>query len=151
MKEFLKYIRNCHRGRAAVLVLMGTLSALTSVLMNYSLEYAVDFVFRTGNTGLWKAIPLFLFMAAATYLTDQLGENYCVEKCRLVFVKDMREKLIKSYHLLPFEKAREKNRGELMNRDEMTNDAGDLFVSLAYELPYCLLESVGFSCFWEYR
>lgn len=147
MRFFYEYIFKRHRKKTIVLCVLGILSSLTSIIMNYSLKYSMDLLFHTAGHYWQIALLLFLIMAVTTFLADQVGENYYAEKYRLLFIRDLRRNLLDAYLSLPFAKAVEKSGGELMNRDSLTDDIGDVYISMTYFFPYCLLESIGFIIF----
>lgn len=147
MSVFIRYILNHHKKQAFLLGILGLLSSLTSVIMSLTLKYSVDVLFSVENSHGTIAILLFFLMAVTTYLSDQIGENYLLTKYQAKFVHRLRRNLIDSYLSLPYDKAREHDMGELMNRDDVAAELGDLYVSVVYNLPYCVLESVGFIIF----
>lgn len=147
MSVFIRYILNHHKKQAFLLGILGLLSSLTSVIMSLTLRYSVDVLFSVENSHGTIAILLFFLMAVTTYLSDQIGENYLLTKYQAKFVHRLRRNLIDSYLSLPYDKAREHDMGELMNRDDVAAELGDLYVSVVYNLPYCVLESVGFIIF----
>lgn len=147
MNAFIRYIWKEHKRRSAVLVLLGILSSMTSILMNYSLEYAVDCIFHVENRTGYMAVFWFCLMALSTYFSDQFGECYFAEKYRLCFIRDLKSEMIQTFLAKGSWTAEEKKLGKLMNRDSMAEEAGDIYRILAYDLPYCALESIGFLVF----
>ena len=115
--------------------------------MNYSLKYAVDYAFGREGTRLWIAVTWFLIMAISTFVTDRLGEGYLAEKYRILFVKEIREKLVEAYEKKSYGFAQKKELGNLLNTNELVEDLSELFLTIAYSLPYCLFESLGFVLF----
>lgn len=147
MKHFFTYIWKDHRKPAIILGILGILSSVTSIVMSYSLKYSVDYIFHVTGSNRATAFMLFGIMAAATYLSDQVGETYFVEKYSLSFVRGLRKRLIASHLEMPYAQARERRAGEWMNQDNVANEVGSLFVTVAYHFPYCILESAGFLLF----
>ncbi len=86
-------------------------------------------------------------MAISTFVTDRLGEGYLAEKYRILFVKEIREKLVEAYEKKSYGFAQKKELGDLLNTNELVEDLSELFLTIAYSLPYCLFESLGFVLF----
>ncbi len=147
MIRFLTYIWNNYKKPAIILGILGILSSVTSVIMSYCLKYSVDCIFQVQNKNGTVAIMLFGLMAVTTYLSDQLGENYLVQKYSLCFVRDLRKSLVESHLHMDYKQARERAIGELMNQDNVAKELGNLFAAIVYHFPYCVLESVGFILF----
>ena len=147
MKELIGYLWKNHKKKSAILGMLGILASATSVFMNYSLKYAVDCIFHVDQKSGYRAVLLFCIMALTTYFSDQLGENYLVEKYRLYFIRDLRGKMMDVFLDTPFRAEEDKKLGMLMNRDSMAEKVGDIYRTLTYDLPYCVLESVGFLLF----
>lgn len=97
MNKFIDFILQNFKKELLVLGLLGIVSSCTSLIMNYSLKYAVDYAFGREGTRLWIAVTWFLIMAISTFVTDRLGEGYLAEKYRILFVKEIREKLVEAY------------------------------------------------------
>ncbi len=147
MTRFFTYIWREHKKPAVVLGVLGILSSITSVVMSYCLKYSVDCIFHVDNSNSAIAVMLFGLMAVSTYLSDQLGENYLVEKYTLCFVRNLRKSLVENHLHMDYEQARERAIGELMNQDNVAKELGDLFAAMVYHFPYCILESAGFILF----
>ena len=148
MNKFIDFILQNFKKELLVLGLLGIVSSCTSLIMNYSLKYAVDYAFGREGTRLWIAVTWFLIMAISTFVTDRLGEGYLAEKYRILFVKEIREKLVEAYEKRsPMGLHRKKELGDLLNTNELVEDLSELFLTIAYSLPYCLFESLGFVLF----
>lgn len=147
MEKFVMYYFKKHSRNSVLLLVLGGCSALTSVLMNYSLEYMVDYVFGTEGRKWGVALLLFALMAISTYLSDQWGENYLAAKYQKCFERDMRRRLIANFLKKPYASVSEMSLGECMTLDELVDDVGEIYITLSYHLPYCLLESVGIILF----
>ena len=89
MNKFIDFILQNFKKELLVLGLLGIVSSCTSLIMNYSLKYAVDYAFGREGTRLWIAVTWFLIMAISTFVTDRLGEGYLAEKYRILFVKEI--------------------------------------------------------------
>ena len=116
--------------------------------MNYSLKYAVDYAFGREGTRLWIAVTWFLIMAISTFVTDRLGEGiwlkntgYCLSKRS---VKNWWKPMKKKSYGFCTEKG---NWEDLLNTNELVEDLSELFLTIAYSLPYCVFESLGFVLF----
>lgn len=147
MNKFIDFILQNFKKELLVLGLLGIVSSCTSLIMNYSLKYAVDYAFRREGTRLWIAVTWFLIMAISTFVTDRLGEGYLAEKYRILFVKEIREKLVEAYEKKSYGFTQKKELGNLLNTNELVEDLSELFLTIAYSLPYCLFESLGFVLF----
>lgn len=147
MIRFWTYIWREYRKSAIILGLLGILSSITSIVMSYCLKYSVDCIFQVDNSNSAVAVMLFGIMAVTTYLSDQLGENYLVQKESLCFVRNLRKSLVENHLHMSYEQARERAAGELMNQDNVAKQLGDLFAAMVYHFPYCILESAGFILF----
>lgn len=147
MNKFIDFILQNFKKELLVLGLLGIVSSCTSLIMNYSLKYAVDYAFGREGTRLWIAVTWFLIMAISTFVTDRLGEGYLAEKYRILFVKEIREKLVEAYEKKSYGFAQKKELGNLLNTNELVEDLSELFLTIAYSLPYCLFESLGFVLF----
>ncbi len=147
MNKFIDFILQNFKKELLVLGLLGIVSSCTSLIMNYSLKYAVDYAFGREGTRLWIAVTWFLIMAISTFVTDRLGEGYLAEKYRILFVKEIREKLVEAYEKKSYGFAQKKELGNLLNTNELVEDLSELFLTIAYSLPYCVFESLGFVLF----
>ena len=125
MTRFFTYIWREHKKSAIVLGVLGILSSITSVVMSYCLKYSVDCIFHVDNSNRAIAVMLFGLMAVSTYLSDQLGENYLVEKYTLCFVRNLRKSLVENHLHMDYEQARERAIGELMNQDNVAKVDGN--------------------------
>ena len=115
MNKFIDFILQNFKKELLVLGLLGIVSSCTSLIMNYSLKYAVDYAFGREGTRLWIALTWFLIMAISTFVTDRLGEGYLAEKYRILFVKEIREKLVEAYEKKSYGFAQKKELGDLLN------------------------------------
>lgn len=107
MMRFLSYIWKEYRKPAIVLGILGILSSIT-IVMSYCLKYSVDCIFHVSHSSSAIAIMLFGLMAVTTYLSDQLGENYLVEKYSLCFVRNLRRSLVEHHLHMDYGQARER-------------------------------------------
>lgn len=90
MNKFIDFILQNFKKELLVLGLLGIVSSCTSLIMNYSLKYAVDYAFGREGTRLWIAVTWFLIMAISTFL------------CNGVELKEISEEfLINGYAYLP--------------------------------------------------
>ena len=70
MNKFIDFILQNFKKELLVLGLLGIVSSCTSLIMNYSLKYAVDYAFGREGTRLWIAVTWFLIMAISTFLCN---------------------------------------------------------------------------------
>lgn len=90
MNKFIDFILQNFKKELLVLGLLGIVSSCTSLIMNYSLKYAVDYAFGREGTRLWIAVTWFLIMVISTFL------------CNGVELKEISEEFLRNgYAYLP--------------------------------------------------
>lgn len=147
MRLFLCYIKKRHLRDAIILSILGLFSAITSLLMNISLQYSIDYVFGMPNTEVGIAVILFCTMAIGTFLSDQVGEGYILIRKKFLFSRAIRELLINKHHSISYLRAQKKDIGYLMNLDSEVDSATETYALIAYFLPYCVLECICFAVY----
>jgi ABC-type bacteriocin/lantibiotic exporter with double-glycine peptidase domain len=145
--ELYKVFFYDNKGRLILLSLLGVFSALTSVFMNYTLEYCVNIVFKVSGYSFTTGVVLFIVMAVSTFASDQLGDNYYITKTKFLFSKKIKMRLFTAYYKNPYRLALKRPTGARMNTDENVAGASEILATLFYSLPYAVLETIGFIAF----